>query len=457
MTKKAVILELDSSYVTLFSEEGEFIRLPARRLPQARYIGQSVSLNQIKPSCKLGWAPLLAACIFLLFVAIPMFIPSPAMAWVSLDNSSSLELLVDNRFKIKEIRPLNTGASNFLEDCKEESLTFPALVEEFINWSVQNGDRSLLITATGDIQIVKTCLSEYDNHDIQVVALEVNPQVRDEAEKMGLSAGRALFMAEASCRGDISPEKIKEGNPIDTLDSAGINLEAFVESLDPESQAEKIKDLPPPAPEDPEDGLEGNLPEGEPSESGEGESIEPSDEDQGEEHQGRILPRGLAKKDKNHPGVLSISRSGSWGKKNNVPKGQQDKAGQDENEPPQQNESEQPVPDSSQDHKNSKDKDNPGKGNEKPGNQDKDEKTENPGKGSGKPGNQDENEETVNLGKDKPDNPGQNKEKTGGNEGQGQEKSKGNSDPAQKDNKGEQKGQGHDNQDKKNNGKNGKP
>lgn len=418
MTKEAVILELDSSNVILLSEEGEFIRLPAHRLPQARYIGQNVSLDQSKPTCKLAWVPLLAACILALLVTIPLLIPSPALAWVSLDSSSSLELLVDNKLNIKEVRPLNNGANNFLAGCEEEYLTFPALIEEFVNWSVQNGDNSLLVTATGDRQMVKACFSKFSKHDLQVIMLEVDPQIRAEAGKMGLSAGRALFMAEASCRGAISPEKFKEGNPIDTLNSAGVNLEAFVSSLDHESQAEKIKDLPPPDREFPEDDPAGNIEDGEPDPPVEDEASEPAADEQ-EGDQGTNLPPGRAKKDKNHP---SICRSGSWGKKNRVPKGQQHKPDKDKNNPSQQDESEQPVPESSETGENVNiDKENPGKG-----------------QGKKEPGNKDKDA--------KPDNPGKDKEK-----------SKGNPDPA-KENKGEKKkGPGHDNRDKKDKGKKGKP
>ncbi|HBS92801.1 MAG TPA: hypothetical protein DEA85_02180 [Firmicutes bacterium] len=369
MTKKAVILELDNSYVTLFSEGGEFIRLPSRRLPHARYIGQSVSLDQIKPTCKLAWAPLLAACIFFLLVAIPLVTPTPVLAWVSLDGSSSLELLVDDGLKIKEIRALNNGARNFLEGCKEESLTFTALFAEFINWSFQHGDSSLLVTATEDIQKVKSCINEFDDNGMQVVVLEVDSKVRDEAGKLGLSAGRALFMAEVSNRGAISPEEIKEANPIDTLDSAGVNVEDFVSSMDPESQAEKIKDLPNPDQGLPEDDSE---PEGEQPE------LDPDENpDSEEDQQGAQLPPGLAKKDINHPGVQSISRSGSWGQKSKVPKGPVSK----DNQEWQEDNSQPPAPGDDVEDKDNKNK---GKGKQKDKGKDKQKDKGNNNKGKDK-------------------------------------------------------------------------
>jgi hypothetical protein len=369
MTKKAVILELDNSYVTLFSEGGEFIRLPSRRLPHARYIGQSVSLDQIKPTCKLAWAPLLAACIFFLLVAIPLVTPTPVLAWVSLDGSSSLELLVDDGLKIKEIRALNNGARNFLEGCKEESLTFTALFAEFINWSFQHGDSSLLVTATEDIQKVKSCINEFDDNGMQVVVLEVDSKVRDEAGKLGLSAGRALFMAEVSNRGAISPEEIKEANPIDTLDSAGVNVEDFVSSMDPESQAEKIKDLPNPDQGLPEDDSE---PEGEQPE------LDPDENpDSEEDQQGAQLRPGLAKKDINHPGVQSISRSGSWGQKSKVPKGPVSK----DNQEWQEDNSQPPAPGDDVEDKDNKNK---GKGKQKDKGKDKQKDKGNNNKGKDK-------------------------------------------------------------------------
>jgi hypothetical protein len=369
MTKKAVILELDNSYVTLFSEGGEFIRLPSRRLPHARYIGQSVSLDQIKPTCKLAWAPLLAACIFFLLVAIPLVTPTPVLAWVSLDGSSSLELLVDDGLKIKEIRALNNGARNFLEGCKEESLTFTALFAEFINWSFQHGDSSLLVTATEDIQKVKSCINEFDDNGMQVVVLEVDSKVRDEAGKLGLSAGRALFMAEVSNRGAISPEEIKEANPIDTLDSAGVNVEDFVSSMDPESQAEKIKDLP-----NPDQGL----PEDDSEPEGEHPDLEPDENpDSEEDQQGAQLPPGLAKKDINHPGVQSISRSGSWGQKSKVPKGPVSK----DNQEWQEDNSQPPAPGDDVEDKDNKNK---GKGKQKDKGKDKQKDKGNNNKGKDK-------------------------------------------------------------------------
>lgn len=290
MNKRALVLEMNSSHITLLSEEGEFIRLSQRRLPQARYVGQNISMSQIKPRSKVAWVPLLAACIFLFLVVIPLVFPPPVMAWVSLDNSSSLEVLVDGKFNIREIRPLNNSAGVFLEEYQGGSLEFPILVDEFINWSRQNGDNSLLVTATDDIQTVSSCINNLSD-EVQVVSMKVDAEIRDEAGKKGLSAGRAIFMAEARSWESISLEKMQEGNPIETIDSAGVDLDSFVRGLDSDDHAAKIKELPA-YNQGPED-----------------EGQDPSEKS----GKGQELPPGLAKKDDDHPALRSISRSGSWG------------------------------------------------------------------------------------------------------------------------------------------------
>jgi len=176
-------------------------------------------------------------------------------------------------------------------------------------------------------------------------------------------------MAEVSNRGAISPEEIKEANPIDTLDSAGVNVEDFVSSMDPESQAEKIKDLPNPDQGLPEDDSE---PEGEQPE------LDPDENpDSEEDQQGAQLRPGLAKKDINHPGVQSISRSGSWGNKSKVPKGPVSK----DNQEWQEDNSQPPAPGDDVEDKDNKNK---GKGKQKDKGKDKQKDKGNNNKGKDK-------------------------------------------------------------------------
>ncbi|MGI6364954.1 MAG: anti-sigma-I factor RsgI family protein [Bacillota bacterium] len=259
MGKSAVVLELDSSNVTLLTEEGAFLRIPAKRLPVARYVGQQVDLAELKsPHCG-RWLSLAAACLIFILV-IPLFRPTPAQAWVTLDGSPSLEVLLDDGFRVLEVRALNSAGLLFLEDhpqCED----FSALVESYFDWSAKNGDDRVLITATASAGKVNQLVSRTDR-PVDVVLIEVHPKAREEADKLGLSTGRALFAAGADGQGiDISPAKIKDGNLFATLTDAGANIDQVISSSsNRKTQVEKIRDLPKPDPDPSEDSAQDQQP-----------------------------------------------------------------------------------------------------------------------------------------------------------------------------------------------------
>lgn len=244
MVKGAVVLELNSSHVTLLTDEGAFLRIAATRLPGARYIGQHVRLDDIRPQSYGRWVSVAAACLIIALV-IPLLKPTPAQAWVTLDGSSSLEVLLDHRFQILEIHPLNNGGQGFLNDFGSETASFSALVDGYMDWSTQMGDSTMLVTSTSSISSLEEFFNE-PSDPVKAVLMEVDPEARDEAQKLGVSTGKALFMAEANNQGvSIPVENIKESNPFSALSSAGANVDEVVTSAsDRETQAEKIKDLP---------------------------------------------------------------------------------------------------------------------------------------------------------------------------------------------------------------------
>lgn len=302
MGKSAVVLELDSSNVTLLTEEGAFLRIPAKRLPVARYVGQQVDLAELKsPHCG-RWLSLAAACLIFILV-IPLFRPTPAHAWVTLDGSSSLEVLLDGRFRVLEVRALNSAGQLFLADfprCED----FSTLVAIYLDWASKSGDDRVLITATAPAGKISQVVSQA-SQPVDIVLIEVHPKAREEADKLGLSTGRALFVAGADGQGiDISPAQIKEGNPFATLTNAGANIDQVISSSsNPETQVEKIRELPKPEPDPSEESARGGqsrAPKQAPGTGGKsakkgtppglaGKSTPPG-------HRGKDLPPGLAKK-----------------------------------------------------------------------------------------------------------------------------------------------------------------
>ena len=245
MGKGAVVLELNSSHVTLLTDDGAFVRLPVKRLQSARYVGQHVDMDEAKAGSYGHWISVAAACLIILLV-IPFFQPTSVQAWVTLDGTSSLEVLVDSKFRILEIRPLNTGAGRFLEDYRSEGVSFSELLDGYLTWSFQNGDATLLVSSTADLKGFDQFFLEQTS-SLDIVLLGVDPLARDEAQKLGISAGRALFLAAADVQGvTISVEQIKDENPFAALSSAGADVDAALTgSSDTTNQVEKIKLLPP--------------------------------------------------------------------------------------------------------------------------------------------------------------------------------------------------------------------
>lgn len=254
MNKGALVLELNKSHVTLLTDDGMFLRLPTRRLPEARYVGQHVLLAQIRPPRHGRWLSAAAACLALLLL-IPLLRPAPVQAWVTLDGSSSLELLVNDRLEILEVRPLNDGGKRFLQSWQGNS-GFETLVENYLAWARQNGDAAVLVTSTADTGDISEII-ERQAPEADVLVMAVDPKAREAAGKLGVSAGRALFIAGAGHQGiNIPLEQIKETNPFTALITAGADVEQVLSNaFTPGSQAEKIMGIPLPEP-DPKPGDE---------------------------------------------------------------------------------------------------------------------------------------------------------------------------------------------------------
>lgn len=244
MNKSAVVLELNSSYATLLTDEGEFLRIQSYRLPSAQYVGQHVNLAGLRPRNYGRWVSLAAACLIFVLL-VPVLAPAPAHAWVTLDGSSSLEVLVDNKFRIIETRPLNTGGKDFLSDFYSGNSSFSALYDSYQAWSDKAGDSEILVTyPVGN----KAMQGFFNTHSDSAVVWAVDPRVREEAEKLGLSSGRALLIAEANNQGVSIPlDSILEANPFTVISSAGADVDkVLANTSDPETQAEKIRELPKP-------------------------------------------------------------------------------------------------------------------------------------------------------------------------------------------------------------------
>lgn len=247
MTKGAVVLKIHKSQVCVLTDEGEYLTLPARRLSAARYVGQHVTLPPRQCHLKRICA-VVAASLLLIAVSVFFCQPPAAHAWLTLDGDSSLELLIDRNRNIIDIRSLNEGGRAFLNWCDSENIDFDVFLRQFLAWMEQNEDTALLVTTTANSKSLNALLDDIAAGNVSVTVVTVYPQTRLEAEKLGISPGRALLLAGAVKQGlSVDIDEIREDNPLLLLNERGLNIDQVTQdSSDPDQQADSIRSLNPP-------------------------------------------------------------------------------------------------------------------------------------------------------------------------------------------------------------------
>lgn len=123
-------MEMDESFLTLLTPEGEFLR--AKKQDLAYSIGEEIYffpiadganrkwLLSIKNSFKLKsiWKPV-AALIFFLSAVIPIYQSNQAYAYMSIDAESSIELGLNKKMQVVEINGFNEEAEKIIAGLKD--------------------------------------------------------------------------------------------------------------------------------------------------------------------------------------------------------------------------------------------------------------------------------------------------------------------------------------------------
>lgn len=124
--KKGIIMQIDDSYLTLLTAEGEFLR--ARKQERQYAIGEEIHFSPInlKPArsffvkmamSKPVWAAA-AALMFFLGTFIPMYQSNKAYAYMSIDLNPSIELGVNKKMQVVEITGFNPEGKKVVSNLK---------------------------------------------------------------------------------------------------------------------------------------------------------------------------------------------------------------------------------------------------------------------------------------------------------------------------------------------------
>ncbi|MGM7682334.1 anti-sigma factor domain-containing protein [Cytobacillus sp. Hm23] len=222
--KKGVIMEISSKFVTVLTDDGEFLR--TNKLLEQQYdIGQEIIFLPFREGkrsysfllkitriekWKLALVSTIAA--LLVFISIlPFYTPNKVFAYMSIDINPSIELSINNKLEVLSVTALNTEGERIIEnlpDWEKQDITF--VTNSIIDESKKNGylieGSNLLITTvqihqestTKDVEkkleekivIISETL---EKDTIHVTSVKSDENTRKKAEEQGISTGKYLI------------------------------------------------------------------------------------------------------------------------------------------------------------------------------------------------------------------------------------------------------------------------
>ncbi|MGF9965113.1 anti-sigma factor domain-containing protein [Bacillus rhizoplanae] len=204
---KGIVMDIQKHSVVVLTPDGEFITF--KRKAHSYMIGQEVSFNEQEqrvprfsiPSF-LKPASLLVACFLCVFLFFYNQPEEKALAYVSVDINPSLEASVTKDLRVIELRACNDDGKRILKEMKRwKNQSLQDVVRTIIKLSKEDGyltnDKQVMLTAVAKDKSLEPQLqkamqglkSEYDAQHVTVVYQESTMQMREKAQKAGVSTG----------------------------------------------------------------------------------------------------------------------------------------------------------------------------------------------------------------------------------------------------------------------------
>jgi len=255
-----VVLEKDGRYVVLLTPLGEFKRIRMKgKLPD---IGEEVSVPVIHKRNfrmpKAGWIAA-AAAVLILLVGNPLLTtvlkpPEAAMAYVSIDMKSSIELTVSDRYNVMDAQALNADGEKILKNIDLKGVKYSDAVTKIKDKASQMGyiknsnDNTVLVSVAflndsmvdkgvAESTLVASANNIFADPETKVAALHVPTDLRDNANKSGISTGKYAVLIEAVNSGlPITEKDMQEKPVIDAISSAGRQAQQIITQAGEEKQ-----------------------------------------------------------------------------------------------------------------------------------------------------------------------------------------------------------------------------
>lgn len=236
---KGIVMEMTQAHLVVLTPDGRFLKIPrsSRLCEVGDEIVFTIPLFRWKRPF-LTFTSSVAAAVVLCIVAFTGITPhlggvQPIVAYVTLDINPSVELGIDSREQVQEVRGLNDDGIVLIEQLNYKGKSLNAVTNELLDRVEQKG---LLAAGEGDIiisstkafeeaKIDDTAVSEsvkksVDKHilekhpnnqsGIHVASLVASLEIRQAALSEGVSAGKyAIYLNAKSIGSSVTIEEIK--------------------------------------------------------------------------------------------------------------------------------------------------------------------------------------------------------------------------------------------------------
>lgn len=252
--RKCVVMEVKGSVVYLLAEGGAFFKISWRgAVPE---VGEEVFVRIPSRFASVSrWTQgALVACLaiflFIASAALSYHYTPRAAAYVSLDIKPSIELLVSTGDRVMEARALNRDGERILKEVYLLGIPGERAVQIIVQKAAQHGyltrnRYNIVLIAVTPVrgkglrpELKKRLVAEaqgvMDLRHIRGTAkeIETTPDVRERAQKLGLSPGRyALLLESLGSNLNVSPEDLREKSISEVLQEAGGNISKILNSV----------------------------------------------------------------------------------------------------------------------------------------------------------------------------------------------------------------------------------
>ncbi|MEH6851640.1 anti-sigma factor domain-containing protein [Bacillus pseudomycoides] len=230
---KGIVMDIKKHSIIVLTPDGEFIN--CKKKLNSYIIGQEIVFHEQEkrkmsfsvPSI-LKPASLMLACFLCVFLFLFNQPKEQALAYVSIDINPSIEASVTKDLRVTELRACNDDGKRILKEIKGwKNEHLQDVVRTIVKQSKEDGyltsDKQVMLTSVAKEKSLESQLqkamkelkSEYDAKHVTVIYQESTMQIRENAQKAGVSTGIYLKQENEKKKSSVSPAspQVQEEQP----------------------------------------------------------------------------------------------------------------------------------------------------------------------------------------------------------------------------------------------------